>query len=539
MNEQPGTPDNGDRPLPPQPRTPPSWGAPAGEQLGRQGGTADEPTDRHHHDGGRGEAYPETAVHPVAGPPTAQHPAVAPSAAGHGGQQPGSSQGFEHSFEQAASAPHPAYAGHQPFYGDQNRWGDTAGNGAGNGAGRSTGRDRKRVGLATFAAGVLVAGLIGGGVATAGYNALDGTSTSGTSQAAPESIVVNNTDDVNTITGAAVTASPSVVTIAVSGGSAGGSGSGIILDTDGHILTNTHVVTLGGQVSDPTVEVKLNDGRVFAATVVGTDPLSDLAVIKIDAPDLQAATLGDSDDLNVGDTAIAIGAPLGLSGTVTDGIVSTLNRTISVASSAVPEEQPDSSGSGDGEGFNFLPPGGSSGQQTQAQGSIYLNVIQTDAAINQGNSGGALVDADGRIIGVNVAIASAGSGESTGNIGVGFSIPINYADRIANEIITNGEATHGFLGVSVTAAAGDGSRTDSTFSAGALVESVEPGSPAEEAALQVGDVITKVGTFTISDPQSLTAAVRIQTVDQQVPVEIVRDGESRTIEVTLAQAPTP
>ncbi|WP_434993653.1 S1C family serine protease [Arthrobacter sp. Ld5] len=480
MNEQPVTPD---RPLPPAPQSPPSSGP--------------------------GVSRPVTETQPIAGPPTAQQ------------------------------APHPAYAGHQPFYGEQNPGYGNAGPGP---AGRRGAGARTRVGLATFAAGVLAAGLVGGGVAAAGLNALDDGPAAGISQAAPESIVVNNTDDVNTITGAAVKASPSVVTLAVSGGSSGGSGSGIILDTDGHILTNTHVVTLGGQVSDPTVEVKLNDGRVFPATVVGTDPLSDLAVVKIDAPDLTAATLGDSDELNVGDTAIAIGAPLGLSGTVTDGIVSTLNRTISVASSAVPEEQPDSAQSDDGESFDFLPPGGSGGQQPQSQGSIYLNVIQTDAAINQGNSGGALVDADGRIIGVNVAIASGGSGgsgESTGNIGVGFSIPINYADRIAREIIAEGEATHGFLGVSVTPAGSDGSQSASTFSSGALVERVEPGSPAEDAGLQAGDVITKVDTYTISDPQSLTAAVRIQPVGQQVPLEVVRDGASRTVDVTLAQAPTP
>ena len=499
MNEQPGSQGNAERPLPPQPQSPPSRGTSG--------------------------AYPETAAQPVSGPPTAQHRAVSePAQEGqHGG------------LTQSHSAPHPAYAGHQPFYGEQS---GGFGHGAASDGGRSRGKDRKRVGLATFAAGVLVAGLIGGGAAVAGYEALDGDASTGTSQAPPESIVVNNTDDVNTITGAAVTASPSVVTIAVSGGSASGSGSGIILDTDGHILTNTHVVTLGGQVSEPTVEVKLNDGRVFPATVVGTDPLSDLAVIKIDAPDLTAATLGNSDELNVGDTAIAIGAPLGLSGTVTDGIVSTLNRTISVASSAVPEDQPDSAESDDGEGFNFLPPGGSGGQQSQSQGSIYLNVIQTDAAINQGNSGGALVDADGRIIGVNVAIASGGSGESTGNIGVGFSIPINYAERIAEEIIDDGEATHGFLGVSVTGTSGDGSQAESSFSAGARVQSVEPGSPAEKASLQVGDVITKVGDYTVSDPQSLTAAVRIQTVGQEVPVEVTRGGDSRTVEITLAQAPT-
>ncbi|WP_026550279.1 trypsin-like peptidase domain-containing protein, partial [Arthrobacter sp. Br18] len=367
----------------------------------------------------------------------------------------------------------------------------------------------------------------------------DGAPASNAPAGASESIVVNNTDSVNEITGAAVTASPSVVEIAVSGGGSGGSGSGIILDDDGHILTNTHVVTLGGQVADPSIEVQLNDGRVFPAEIVGTDPLSDLAVIKTDAPDLTPATLGNSDELNVGDTAIAIGAPLGLSGTVTDGIVSTLNRTISVASSAVPEDQSDTPQGEEGDGFNFLPPEGSPEQQPKSQGSIFLNVIQTDAAINQGNSGGALVDSQGRIIGVNVAIASAGSGESSGNIGVGFSIPINYAERVAGEIIENGAATHGFLGVSVQPAPAGEAGQSSTFSVGAQVASVEAGSPAAEAGLREGDVITKLGDYVISDPKELTAAVRMQTVGQEVPVELTRDGDPTTVDVTLGEVPAP
>jgi putative serine protease PepD len=367
-----------------------------------------------------------------------------------------------------------------------------------------------------------------GGGSTAGSDSGGGRS---------ESVIVNNEDSVTEITAAAVKASPSVVTIAVSGNGSGGSGSGIILDNEGHILTNTHVVTLGGQVADAAVEVKTNDGRVFAAEIIGTDPLSDLAVIKIDAPDLTPATLGNSDELNVGDTAIAIGAPLGLSGTVTDGIVSTLNRTISVASSAVPEGQSDAPEQEDGDGFNFLPPDGSQQEQPRAQGSIFLNVIQTDAAINQGNSGGALVDAQGRIIGVNVAIASSGSGDSAGNIGVGFAIPISYAERVANDIIDNGKASHGFLGVTVEPAAGENASSESTFSVGAQVAGVEAGSPAADAELREGDVITKVGNFPIGDPQSLTAAVRMQAVGETVPVEVVRGGETITLDVTLAEAP--
>jgi len=235
----------------------------------------------------------------------------------------------------------------------------------------------------------------------------------------------------------------------------------------------------------------------------------------------------------------AIGAPLGLSGTVTDGIISTLNRTISVASSAVPEEQSDAPEQEDGDGFNFLPPDGSQQEQPRAQGSIFLNVIQTDAAINQGNSGGALVDAQGRIIGVNVAIASSGGGDSAGNIGVGFSIPISYAERVAEDIIADGKASHGFLGVTVEPAAGENASAESTFSVGAQVAGVEPGSPADDAQLREGDVITKVGDFPIADPQSLTAAVRMQPVGETVPVEVVRGGETTTIDVTLAEAPAP
>ena len=255
---------------------------------------------------------------------------------------------------------------------------------------------------------------------------------------------VNDADDATLITAVAAKASPSVVTISVSASAGGGTGSGVILSEDGYVLTNTHVVTLDGAVADPDIQVATNDGRLYDATIVGTDPISDLAVIKLDgATDLQPAEFADSDELNVGDTAIAIGAPLGLAGTVTNGIVSALNRSITIASSAAPEESdgteeetptPESPF----DFWQFDVPGQEQGTPS-ASSTISLSVVQTDAAINPGNSGGALLDSDGNVIGINVAIASAGSSSGqSGSIGVGFAIPSNLAQRVADELIANG-----------------------------------------------------------------------------------------------------
>jgi putative serine protease PepD len=395
-------------------------------------------------------------------------------------------------------------------------------------------------GVPTLVASIVAAGLIGGGV-VAGSNALLGdrlspSAASNTSQAGP--VIVNNREDVNAISAAALKASPSVVTIKATSGSDGGTGSGIILDTQGHVLTNTHVVTLDGKAANAIMEVRTSDGKVYSAKIVGTDPLSDLAVIKIDNPSgLVPATLGDSGKLNVGDTAVAIGSPLGLTGTVTDGIVSTLNRTISVASSAAPKGGADNSQGGD-QGFQFAPPGGGETPNTADQGSISINVIQTDAAINPGNSGGALVNTKGEIIGVNVAIASAGgdaaSGSSSGNIGVGFSIPINNAKRVAQEIISSGKATHGQFGVSVKPKAAGSS--SSGFSVGAEVATVGSGSAADKAGIKVGDVVTKFQDLTISDPNQLTAAVREQAAGATVKVTVLRGGQLKDVDVTLGAA---
>ena len=488
--------------------------------------------------------------------------------------QPGSahaSEGQPH--PEADGAPRPVYPPHQPFYGQQagpaaqHGYGQQTGPaaqhgshqhsgpypGGGSYAGQSsqhqqgsmyasdpasTPKRKAAFGVGTLVASILAAGLVGGGVVAASDAFLNNGSTSAVSSTGsqPGTVIVNNKDDVNVITAASLKASPSVVTIKATSGSDGGTGSGIILDDDGHILTNTHVVTLDGKSANAAIEVRTSDGRVLTAKIVGTDPLSDLAVIKVDNPSgLTPATLGDSGKLNVGDTAIAIGSPLGLTGTVTDGIVSTLNRTISVASSAAPKEGADDS-QGDGEGgFQFAPPDGGQSQSTTNQGSISLNVIQTDAAINPGNSGGALVNSKGEVIGVNVAIASAGGESSTsGNIGVGFSVPINLAKRVAQEIIDTGKATHGQFGVSVKPKSSTSS--NSSFSVGAEVATVESGSAAAKAGLKVGDVVTKFNDLAISDPNQLTAAVREQPAGASVKVTILRGGKEQQVDVTLGAA---
>ncbi|WP_426225479.1 trypsin-like peptidase domain-containing protein [Pseudarthrobacter sp. DSP2-3-2b1] len=521
-------------------------------------------------------AAPENR-HPDDNPAGAQNPAEGRSdAAGHGNpterlDRPGSS---DNPTQQLPGAPRPEYPPREPFYGQQapgqgqyaqpTPGPDTASpygaayrapeqqyqhgahpaspagytgqfNSAPNPA--NTPRRKASFGVGTLVASILAAGLVGGGVATVGSaNLFDtGSPAASSSNSQPGTVIVNNQDAVNAITAAALKASPSVVTISATSGGSGGTGSGIVLDEEGHILTNTHVVTLDGQTASAALEVRTSTGQVLKATLVGTDPLSDLAVIKVDnASGLTAATLGDSGKLNVGDTAIAIGSPLGLTGTVTDGIVSTLNRTISVASAAAPDEGDSSEDDG---GFQFAPPNGGESQNTTGQGSISINVIQTDAAINPGNSGGALVNSNGEIIGVNVAIASAGSDSaSSGNIGVGFSIPINHAKRVAQELIDNGKVSHGQLGVSVKDKTSSGS-SSSGFSVGADVATVEANSAAAKAGIKVGDVVTKFNDLVISEPNQLTAAVREQAGGATVKLTVLRNGQEQTLDVTLGTAP--
>ncbi len=363
---------------------------------------------------------------------------------------------------------------------------------------------------------LIVGGLLGGtaGGAFAIWNlSARGLVTPGVSS--PAAITVNSPLDASEITAVAASALPSVVTIEVAGSTGAGSGSGVIISADGHVMTNAHVVSLGAQ--EPAIRITMSDGRLFSATVIGRDVLSDIAVLKIDSSGpFQVIALGDSDTLNVGDEAIAIGAPLGLPGTVTSGIVSAINRSITVGASQGPDEE--------GGQFDFdIPGGGLVPGQT-----ISIPVIQTDASINPGNSGGALLDREGKLIGVNVAIASTG-GQSAGSIGLGFAIPVNFAARVASELISTGSASHGLLGALVT----DAQSVASSTVTGAYIDSVSPQGAAARSGLRAGDIVTRFNGIPITNRVDLTAQVRTLPGGSTSTLTYVRGGNSYTVEVTL------
>jgi putative serine protease PepD len=365
-------------------------------------------------------------------------------------------------------------------------------------------RPIRALGIALFAlTAALIGGVIGSTAFTLSYLSI--------SQPAP--VVVNNSEQVNWVTGAAANAAPSVVTLAVESADGSGSGSGVALTEDGYVLTNAHVVTLGGLTENPSITVQLWDGSVYPAKLIGYDSVYDLAVVKVKVSGLKPITFADSDKLNVGENVVAIGAPLGLASTVTEGIISALNRTIQVASAEVSENP----------GLQFWNGTGNA--------PISLQVIQTDAAINPGNSGGALVNNKGELIGINVAIATAGNGES-GSIGVGFAIPSNTAFRISQEIIDTGSATHGLLGAMVR----DNTVEDSTFSTGAYVEKLTAGGAAEQAGIKPGDVVVTFAGQTVTSASDLTAMVRAEPANAVVEVEVLRNGQAKTFQVTLGDA---
>jgi putative serine protease PepD len=288
---------------------------------------------------------------------------------------------------------------------------------------------------------------------------------------------------------------PAVVSISVKGSSSSGTGSGFFLDSNGYILTNNHVVEAAA--TRGTITVELSNGKKYGAKLMGRDNSYDLAVLKIDVTSAPTLQLGNSDLAQVGDSVIAIGSPLGLSGTVTSGIISSKNRAVTT-------------GNGSGE-------------------SSFINALQTDAAINPGNSGGPLVDSTGAVIGVNSAIATLGSSNQTGSIGLGFAIPINQAKKTAEQLIKTGFATYPIMGISV----------DTRFTGtGALISSdgagVTPAGPADKAGLKAGDIITTLDGIEINNSDELIVAIRSKSVGDKVKIKYTRNNISREATVTLA-----
>ena len=362
-------------------------------------------------------------------------------------------------------------------------------------------------------AAVLVGALVLGGAAGVGgaaaYHAFTdepvGTTTSDTSgdfQATKTTVVEDGT--VEKVANAVL---PSVVKVNVAGASGAGSGSGIVLSKDGEILTNNHVVAGAG--NNGSISVSFNDGTTKKATVVGTDPLTDIAVIKVEEDsDLVPASLGKSGSIKVGQAVVAVGSPFGLNATVTSGIVSALNRPVSV--SAEQQQTPED-------------PFGQEGPQDRDMSTTYP-AIQTDAAINPGNSGGPLVDMSGRVVGINSSIRTASSG---GSIGLGFAIPIDEVLPIVNQITEGEKPTHARLGVSVSDVSGD------TLAQGAQLQSIEDGGAAAEAGLKNGDVITKVGDQVIDGSESLVATIRGHRPGEKVEITYLRGGKTETTTATL------
>jgi putative serine protease PepD len=300
---------------------------------------------------------------------------------------------------------------------------------------------------------------------------------------------------------------PSVVTIAAKGSTGSGTGSGEVINSDGDILTNNHVISIAA--NGGSVEVLFADGTSAPATIVGRDVLTDLAVLKVqDTKGLKPITLGSSSSLVVGEPVIALGAPLGLSGTVTSGIVSALDRTVEV-----PAEN-----------------------DTNA---LLVSAVQTDAAINPGNSGGALVNCAGQLVGIPSAGATvpSSSGESAGgSIGLGFAIPVDLAKTISNEIISTGHATHAYFGLQ-TLPIPQAAASEAGVPQGLYVAGVAAGGPAAKAGLQAGDVITTVAGQAATSNVQLQELTLTKKPGDTVDIGYVRNGKSAQATVTLTAQP--
>lgn len=352
----------------------------------------------------------------------------------------------------------------------------------------------------------LVSGLVGGaGGAGITYGLMDGGSqaaehseAAGPKAAAEKENTATPASAPSGVDWAQVTeeVQPSVVAIEAASATEGHAGSGVIMDDVGHVVTNHHVIA-----DTEDIHVTLSTGQIVPATLVGSDPSTDLAVLKLaDTKGIKPATFGSSSSLVVGQPVVAVGNPLGLSQTVTTGIISALDRPVVTKRKRM---DPD---------------------------PVITNAIQIDAAINPGNSGGPLFDAAGKVIGINSSIASISDGDVAGSIGLGFAIPIDLAKRIANEIITTGTVTHAFVGVSTRSAV---VTVDGESRVAAVIGEVVPGSPADKAGLREGDAITAIGDDEVVSNTSLTGYVRQHAPGETVTLSIVRDGAASSVDITL------
>jgi putative serine protease PepD len=358
-----------------------------------------------------------------------------------------------------------------------------------------------RRGSATWplAVAALILGLVGGAAGAAIVVGADEGGGSSTSTTVSVPVITSSGpiaggSKANPVVTVASKVLPSVVSIDVRGKAEEVTGSGFVYDSDGRVVTNNHVIEPAAK--EGTIRVILPDGSVRHATIVGRSPSYDIAVIKLDeAAGLVPATLGRSEPVRVGETVVAIGSPLGLSATVTSGIISATHRPVTAG--------------GTGE-------------------TSFINALQTDAAINPGNSGGPLVDLDGFVIGVNSAIATLGSvgSSQSGNIGVGFSIPIDQVKHTVREIIDTGQAEYPIIGAQVSLA---------RSLDGAEIEDVTSTSPAEKAGLEVGDLITAVEGDRIADGVELIVKIRSYEPGDVITVTVDRDGDTRQIDIQLGE----
>jgi putative serine protease PepD len=297
---------------------------------------------------------------------------------------------------------------------------------------------------------------------------------------------------------------PSVVTIAASGPGGGGTGSGEVIRSGGYILTNNHVISVAA-ASGGSVEVLFADGQTVPATITGRDPQTDLAVLKVQTSrQLKVISLGSSSSVKVGQPVVAIGAPLGLAGTVTSGIVSALDRTVQV-------------------------PG------ENDRSALLVSAVQTDASINPGNSGGALVNCEGQLVGVPTAGATVPN-SGGGSIGLGFAIPVDLAKSVADEIIATGRVTHAFFGLQ-TVPIPPGAAAQSGLPEGLYVQAVTPGGPAATAGLRPDDVITKIDGEPATSNLQLQELTLTKKPGDTVSIGYTREGRAATATVTLAAQP--